>query len=79
MRKEWVVILTTTVEAVNSSKRKKILNIYSVTVQHIIERLIDLLGNYIHSNVSDIVATDIRAILKFVLRLVLPRRNVGLI
>ena len=28
----------------------------------------DLLGNYILSNLSDIVATDIRAILKFVLR-----------
>ena len=29
----------------------------------------DLLGNYILSNLSDIVASDIRAILKFVLRL----------
>ena len=38
MRKEWVVIFTTTAEVVNSPKRKKILNIYSVTVQHIIER-----------------------------------------
>ena len=28
----------------------------------------DLLGNYILSNISDIVSTDIRSILKFVLR-----------
>ena len=38
MRKEWVVTFTTTATAVNSPKRKKILNIYSGTVQRIIER-----------------------------------------
>ena len=35
---KWGVTLTTTEEAVNSLKRKKILNIYSVTVQNIIGR-----------------------------------------
>ena len=64
MRKELVVIFTTTVEAVNSAKRKKILNIDSVTVEHIHNRTRnDLLGNYILGNLSDIVATDMRAIL----------------
>ena len=36
MRKEWVVTFRTTAEAVNSLKRKKVLNIYSVIVKHII-------------------------------------------
>ena len=38
MRQEWILFLMTTVEAVNIPKRKQILNIYSVTVQHTIER-----------------------------------------
>ena len=46
----------------------KILNIYSVTVQHIIERGMICWENYILSNLSDIVATDLRAIPLFVRR-----------
>ena len=61
MRKEWGVTLTTTVEAVNSLKRKKILNIYSVTIRN------ELLGNYFLSNLCDIVATKICDMVKIVL------------
>ena len=61
MRKEWVVIFT--VEAVNRPKRKKLLKICSVNSTNN-----DLFCNYILSNLSGIMATDIRAILKFVLR-----------
>ena len=62
MRKEWVVVFTTTVEADNSPKKKKILNIYSVTVQHLIKR-----------GMTCWETDDIRAILKFVVKIVLPQ------
>ena len=65
MRKEWGVTLTTAVEAVNSLKRKKILNIYCPAYNRLRN---ELLGNYFLSNLCDIAATDLRAILKFVIR-----------